>query len=159
MPRAMEAGPWIRDNREDRAEEGGGSLSGRLQTDKKFLSRWVCLNSFEVCKSRCCCCSLMFDSLWPHGLQHARVPCPSPTPGACSNSCPLSQWCHPTISSLVEVGNCWRTHLNIHIVAWKFKRYQWKKQNVLLEKLKQNYHVPDRFTRRVYLDRCVPLEM
>ena len=39
--------------------------------------------------------------LWPHGLQHARLPCPSPTPGTCSNSCPLSQWCHPTISSSV----------------------------------------------------------
>ena len=36
----------------------------------------------------------------PHGLQHSRLPCPSPTPGACSNSCPLRQWCHPTISSL-----------------------------------------------------------
>ena len=42
----------------------------------------------------------MSDSLQPHGLQHARLPCPSPTPGACSNSCP-SQWCHPTISSSV----------------------------------------------------------
>ena len=40
-------------------------------------------------------------SLQPHGLWHARLPCPSPTPGACSNSCPLSQWCHPTISSSV----------------------------------------------------------
>ena len=39
----------------------------------------------------------MSDSLWPHGLQHARPPCPSPTPGAYSNSCPLSQWCHPNI--------------------------------------------------------------
>ena len=39
--------------------------------------------------------------LWPHGLQHARPPCPSPTPGVYSNSCPLSQWCHPTISSSV----------------------------------------------------------
>ena len=44
--------------------------------------------------------SVVSDSLWPHGLQHARLPSPSPTPGACSNSCPLSQWCHPTISSL-----------------------------------------------------------
>ena len=43
----------------------------------------------------------MSDSLRPHGLQHARLPCPSPTPGACSNSSPLSQWCHPTISSSV----------------------------------------------------------
>ena len=46
-------------------------------------------------------CSVMSNSLWPHGLQHARLPCPSPTPGACSNSCPLSQWCHPTTSSSV----------------------------------------------------------
>ena len=43
----------------------------------------------------------MSHSLWPHGLQHTRLPCPSPTPGACSNSCPSSQWCHPTISSSV----------------------------------------------------------
>ena len=41
------------------------------------------------------------DSLRPHGLQHTRLPCPSPTPAAYSNSCPLSQWCHPTISSSV----------------------------------------------------------
>ena len=45
--------------------------------------------------------SVMSDSLWPHGLQHARLPCSSPTLGAYSNSCPLSQWCHPTISSSV----------------------------------------------------------
>ena len=43
----------------------------------------------------------MSNSLWPHGLQHARLPCPSPTPRVYSNSCPLSQWCHPTISSYV----------------------------------------------------------
>ena len=41
------------------------------------------------------------DPLWPHGLQDARLPCPSPFPRACSNSCPLSQWCQPTISSSV----------------------------------------------------------
>ena len=46
-------------------------------------------------------CSIMSDSLQPHGLQHARPPCPSPTPGVYSNSCPSSQWCHPTISSSV----------------------------------------------------------
>ena len=43
----------------------------------------------------------MSDSLPPHGLQHARLPCPSPSPRVCSNSCPLSWWCHPTISSSV----------------------------------------------------------
>ena len=46
-------------------------------------------------------CSVMSDSLRPHGLQHTRPPCPSPTPGACLNSGPLSQWCYPTISSSV----------------------------------------------------------
>ena len=43
----------------------------------------------------------MSNSLQPHGLQHTRLPCPSPTPRACSNSCPLCRWCHPTISSSV----------------------------------------------------------
>ena len=43
----------------------------------------------------------MSDSLWPHGLQYPRLPCPSPTTGAYSNSCPLSRWCHSTISSSV----------------------------------------------------------
>ena len=43
----------------------------------------------------------MSNSLWPHGLQYTRPPCPSSTPGAYSNSRPLSQWCHPTISSSV----------------------------------------------------------
>ena len=45
--------------------------------------------------------SVMFNSLQPNGLQHASLPCPSPTSGACSNSCPSSQWCHSTISSSV----------------------------------------------------------
>ena len=43
----------------------------------------------------------MWDSLWPHGLQHTRLPCSAPTPQAYSNSCPSSQWCCPTISSSV----------------------------------------------------------
>ena len=51
--------------------------------------------SFSVQFSR----SVMSDSLQPRGLQHVRSPCPSPTPRVYSNSCPLSQWCHPTISS------------------------------------------------------------
>ena len=45
--------------------------------------------------------SIVSNSLWPLGLQHARLPCPSPSPGACSNLCPSSQWCHLTISSSV----------------------------------------------------------
>ena len=51
--------------------------------------------------------SVMSDSLQPQGLQHTRLPCPSPTPRACSNSCPLSWWCHPTISSsIVPFSSC-----------------------------------------------------
>ena len=46
-------------------------------------------------------CSVVSDSFRPHGLQHPRPPCPSPTPGVYSNSCPLSRWCHSTISSSV----------------------------------------------------------
>ena len=45
--------------------------------------------------------SVMSDSLWPHGLQHARLPCPSPTPRSYSNSCPSNRQCHPIISSSV----------------------------------------------------------
>ena len=51
--------------------------------------------------------SVVSDSLWPHGLQHARLPCPSPTPGACSNSYPSSWWCHPAIpSSVIPFSSC-----------------------------------------------------
>ena len=50
--------------------------------------------------------SVVSDSLWPHGLQYTRLPCPSPTLRACSNSCPSSQWCHTTISSSVTLFSC-----------------------------------------------------
>ena len=48
-------------------------------------------------------CAVMSDSLWPHGLQHARPPCPSPSPGVCSNPCPSRQRCHPTVSPSVTL--------------------------------------------------------
>ena len=51
--------------------------------------------------------SVVSNSLWPHGLQHARPPCPSPTPAAYPNSCLLSRWCHPTISySVIPFSSC-----------------------------------------------------
>ena len=50
--------------------------------------------------------SVVSDSLHPHGVQHTRLPCPSPTPEACSNSCPSSWWCHPTISSSIILFFC-----------------------------------------------------
>ena len=54
----------------------------------------------------------MSNSLWPHGLLHARLPCPSQTPGVYSDSCPSSQWCHPTIwSSVVPFSSCLQSFL------------------------------------------------
>ena len=51
--------------------------------------------------------SVMSDSLWPHGLQHSRLPCLSPIPGAFSNACPLNRWCHPIIaSSVIPFSSC-----------------------------------------------------
>ena len=64
---------------------------------------WVLFHSINIPHFLC----VMSNSLWRHGLQHARPPHPSPTPGACSNSCPLSQWCYPTISSsVVPFSSC-----------------------------------------------------
>ena len=60
-----------------------------------FLNHACVLSSVQFSRS------VVSDSLQPHGLQHTRLPCPSPTPGACLNLYPLSRWCHPTISSSV----------------------------------------------------------
>ena len=64
-------------------------------TFSAFFFNWSIVNLSSIQFSH----SVMPDSLWPCGLQHTRLPCPSPTPRACSNSCPCSRWCHPTISS------------------------------------------------------------
>ena len=65
-----------------------------------FLFDFFHFETFSRCSVQFSC-SVMSDSLWPHGLQHTRPPCPLPTPRVYSNSCPLSQWCHPIISSSV----------------------------------------------------------
>ena len=65
------------------------------------LERWALIDLFLLLGSVQFSCSVVSDSLRPHGLQHSRPPCPSPTPGAYSNLCCLSLWCHPTISSSV----------------------------------------------------------
>ena len=79
-------------------------LSGRCGSQRCWKVSWAVLPGqgyplgYEMLFSP----SVVSSSLWPHGLQHARLPCPSLSPGDCSNSCPLSWWCHhPTISSSV----------------------------------------------------------
>ena len=68
---------------------------------------WVSISYICGRSSFQCSRSIVSNSSWPHGLQHVRLPCPSPTPGAYSNLCPSSQWCHPTISSsVVPFSSC-----------------------------------------------------
>ena len=65
---------------------------------------WSCVGAALLIVKSCSVSSVTQSCLTlcdPNGLQYARIPCPSPSPGACSNSCPLSQWCHSTISSSV----------------------------------------------------------
>ena len=66
-----------------------------------FLRNWIFKNMYRKISSVQFSRSVVSNSLWPHGLQHPRIPCLTPTPRAYSNSCPLSWWCHPTISSSV----------------------------------------------------------
>ena len=62
---------------------------------------YICIGSVQFSRS------IVSDSLWPHESQHARLPCPSQTPGVHSDSCPSSQWCHPAISSsVVPFSSC-----------------------------------------------------
>ena len=68
---------------------------------KILIQQIYILNIYYMPKSVQFSCSLMSDSLRPHGLQHGRPPCSSPTPRVYSNSCPVSQWCHPNISPSV----------------------------------------------------------
>ena len=67
------------------------------QESSWIIHRFICLlnqKSLDIKDPVLFIRSVVSNSLWPHGLQHARLPCPSPSLGACSNSCPLSQWCH-----------------------------------------------------------------
>ena len=70
-------------------------------------------------------CSVVSDSLWPHGLQHARLSCSSPTPGACSDSCPSSQWCHPTIlSTAIPFSSCINLPQHQGLFQWVSSSHQ-----------------------------------
>ena len=69
--------------------------------------------------------SAVSNSLWPHGLQHARLPCPSPTPRVHSNSCPLNWWCHPTISSsVIPFSSCLQSSQHQGLFKWVSSSHQ-----------------------------------
>ena len=92
----------------ENAEEPGIKLPTSIGSSKKkknLLSHLVKISLFCCSVPQSCC------SLRPHGLQCARPRCPSLSPGGCSNSCPLSQWCHPNISSSVLPFSCLQSFL------------------------------------------------
>ena len=82
---------------------GVGTLKGPrvLEYHAEWLTAVLWQNYYL---GQICCCSVTKScpTFQPHDLQHARLPCPSLSPGVCSNSCALSQWCYPTISSSVD---------------------------------------------------------
>ena len=75
----------------------------RRHTDGQQTQEKMCFQHRSLFSSVESSLSVMSDSLQPNGLQHARPPCPSPTPGVDSNSCPLSRWCHSTIASSISL--------------------------------------------------------
>ena len=80
--------------------------------DPVFLNLWQLFFRLERRSSVQFSCSVVSSYLWPHGLQHVRPPYPLPTPGDYSNTCPLSWWCHPTISSsVVPFSSCLQSFL------------------------------------------------
>ena len=86
--------PSFRWSSQPRDQTQASGMVGRFFT---IWTTWEAVSTASVQFSR----SVVSDSLRPHELQHARPPCPSPTPGVYSNLCPLSRWCHPAISSSV----------------------------------------------------------
>ena len=91
-------------------------------------------------------CSVLSDSLWPHGLQHSRLHCPSPSPGICANSFPLSWWYHPTISSSVIPFSS-RLFSSSHVQMWELDHKEgwvlknWCFQIVMLEKTLDSFRL------------------
>ena len=87
------------------------TLHVKVYVPRSFISKmyiyYIYIYTHSVCNILLLfSCSVMSYSLWPHGLHNTRLPCPSPFPRAFSNSCPFTQWCHPTISSSVVPFSC-----------------------------------------------------
>ena len=106
----------------------GDQSGGPLKTEKQncpmtlqFHSwRWYTRRAYCIAQETIQFSSVVSNSLRPHGLQHTRPPCPSPTPRVYSNSCPLSRWCHPATSSVVPFSS----HLQSFPASGSFPRSQ-----------------------------------
>ena len=104
----------------------GGELSDLLSLCCRCVQRYVLptlpVPNSEVSLLLLLSCSVLSNSLQPYELQHTRLPCPSLSPRACSNSCPLSRWYHPAISCSVALfSSC----LEFLIWTWPFMLFQW----------------------------------
>ena len=80
----------------------------------RFFTTWATREAHSPQSVSSVAQSVVSDSLWPHELQHARPPCPSPTPGVYSNPCPSSQWCHPTLLLHLKKKNTFILHILHH---------------------------------------------
>ena len=100
------------------------SLLSRRAIDVRFANTHLNISSRKFSSVQFSC-SVVSDSLRPHGLQHARLPCPSPTPRAYSNSCPLSWLCHPAISSsVVPFSSCLQSSQHQGLFHWISSSHQ-----------------------------------
>ena len=97
-------------------------MSDSLQNSKANKNILFLFQAFESVQFSC---SVMSDSLWPHGLKHARLPCPSLTPGACYHSFPSHQRCHPTISSsVIPFSSCLQSFQYQGLFQWVSSLHQ-----------------------------------
>ena len=118
------------------------NLDSILKSKDHFADKGSYSQSYGFSSSVQFICLVVSDSLWPHGLQHARLPCPSAS-GACSNSCPLSWWCHTTVSySAIPFSS--RRFCSSHVQMWQLDHKEcWVLKNwcfliVVVEKTLEN---------------------
>ena len=128
-------------------------LVGFFSLFKKYLFTWHSqINEVSQILLLFFSRSVVSDSLWPHGLQHARLPCLSLSPTVCLDSCPVSQWCHPTISSSARNPGYW---VCVHLLS-RVRLFGFPIFHYLLEFAQTHVHwVGD--TIQPYFTLCCPL--
>ena len=123
----MLRGRWEWSIREPKSPSRSSHTTEWLRAQIWFEPHFCCLQAGILFLLLFFSHSVVSDSLQPHGLQHARLPCPSLSPGACSSSCPSSRWRHPPISSsVVPFSSCLQSYINSKLGL--FPLYYWNKQ-------------------------------